>query len=434
MNHEFEIVVIGAGPAGIAAAVSAAEHDMRVALVDDNPSAGGQIWRTNQGESNQDHSHGSTAAEWRNRLRNANITSLHGWSVFDQIAPRALCAESRGEMAEIRFDKLILATGARERFLPFPGWTLPGVIGVGALQAMVKTGLPIRDARVVIAGSGPLLLAIASALQSAGARVICICEQASVTRLAPFALSLAAFPGKIAEGLRYKVATRRTPYHTSSWPIRATGTDRLQEVTLSIGGKHRTIPCDYLACGFHLVPNVELPALLGCTLADGAVLIDEWQCTSIQDVYCAGEPTGISGLELSLIEGQIAGLAAALHEEKARSLFTQRRKYRGFARRLAAAFALRPELKTLPEESTLLCRCEDVPYGAVRRHHSWRSAKLQTRCGMGPCQGRVCGSAAEFLLGWTADYTRPPIFPVAVSSLACLQSDRNANIEHTHAI
>ena len=150
---------------------------------------------------------------------------------------------------------------------------------------------------------------------------------------------------------------------------------------------------------------------------NGLVSVDDFQQTSLENIFCAGEPTGIGGLELSLVEGQIAGLAAAGKAELARGLFAQRRKLSRFATRLAKAFALRPELKALPKDETLLCRCEDVPYGAARKHLSWRAAKLHTRCGMGPCQGRVCGSAAEFLLGWNVDSVRPPVFPALVSSL-----------------
>jgi D-hydroxyproline dehydrogenase subunit alpha len=434
MTHEFEVVVVGAGPAGIAAAVSAAEHGIRVALVDDNPSAGGQIWRASHGHAGPATGHGKTAGRWRERLQSANIARLQGWSVFDQTSPNTLRAERGGEVAEFRFEKLILATGARERFLPFPGWTLPNVVGAGALQAMMKGGMPVRGKRVVIAGSGPLLLVVAAALRSAGAEVVCICEQAPASRLAAFAFSLVAHPGKIAEGIRYRAATWKTPFHTSSWPVQANGEERLQAVELSIRGQSKMIACDYLACGFHLVPNIELAAMLGCKIENGAVAVDENQLTSVPNIYCAGEPTGIGGLELSIVEGEIAGLASAEQSEKARILFPRRQKFAAFATRLAHAFALRTELRQLPEDKTLLCRCEDVTYGAVRGHHSWRAAKLHTRCGMGPCQGRICGAAAEFLLGWNANSVRPPVLPVLVSSLMSSQPDREAEYENTHAV
>jgi NADPH-dependent 2,4-dienoyl-CoA reductase/sulfur reductase-like enzyme len=432
MTHQFETLVVGSGPAGIAAAVCAAEYGVRVGLIDDNPSAGGQIWRASSGKADDSH-HGS-AAQWRSRLLAARITRLQGWSVFDQPSSHTLRAERCGEVTDVHFENLVLATGARERFLPFPGWTLPNVMGVGAIQAMVKCGLPILGKRVVVAGSGPLLLAVAAFLKSAGAQVVCICEQASASQLLPFALALTATPGKIVEGLRYRAATLDIPFHTSAWPLQATGDSQVRAVTLSILGKAKQIDCDYVACAFHLVPNVELAALIGCEITAGEVIVDEWQQTSVPHVYCAGEPTGIGGLELSLIEGQIAGLAVAEQKEKARALFSQREKFRCFAARLASAFALRPELKTLPTENTLLCRCEDVAFGAVRQHHSWRAAKLHTRCGMGPCQGRICGAAAEFLLGWNASSVRPPLFPALISSLASSRAHNESELQNTHDV
>ena len=416
MMHEFETLVVGGGPAGIAAAVCAAEHGVRVGLIDDNPSAGGQIWRGSA--KGTDNSHRGSATGWQHRLNNPRITRLQGWSVFEQASSGSLRAEHNSNLADLRFEKLILATGARERFLPFPGWTLPNVMGVGAIQAMVKAGLPVHGKRVVIAGSGPLLLAVAAFLKSAGAKVVCVCEQASASQLLPFAIGLVKTPGKIIEGVRYKAATLDVPFHTSAWPVEALGDRKLNAVTLSVHGKTKTLDCDYLACGFHLVPNTELAALVGCELSNGAVVVDEWQQTSVSNIYCAGEPTGIGGVELSLTEGQIAGLVVAGQKEKAHALFGQRKQFTRFAAGLAQAFALRSELKVLPTETTLICRCEDVAYGAVRQHHSWRAAKLHTRCGMGPCQGRICGTATEYLLGWNAGSVRPPIFPALVSSLA----------------
>jgi NADPH-dependent 2,4-dienoyl-CoA reductase/sulfur reductase-like enzyme len=431
MTQHFQTLVVGSGPAGIAAAVCAADHGVRVGLVDDNPTPGGQIWRSQRGQAGPDASHDGEAAKWRKRLLAASIVRLQGWSVFDQPSPNMLRVERRGEVADLQYENLILATGARERFLPFPGWTLPNVMGVGAIQAMVKSGLPVHGKRVVVAGSGPLLLAVAASLKAAGATVVCICEQASLGQLAPFAFSLPATSGKIGEGLRYKTATWGVPFHTSSWPIEASGDAQLREVVLSVRGNPRHIACDYLACGFHLVPNIELAALLGCGLANGAAVVDEWQQSTVPGIFCAGETTGIGGLELSLIEGQIAGLAAAGQQDQAHGLFAQRRRLSRFAARLAKAFALRSELKSLPLDSTLLCRCEDVPYGTARQHRSWRSAKLLTRCGMGRCQGRICGAAAEFLLGWKADSVRPPILPALISSLAAPPAAHETSLEIT---
>jgi D-hydroxyproline dehydrogenase subunit alpha len=214
-----------------------------------------------------------------------------------------------------------------------------------------------------------------------------------------------------------------TRLKTGCWPVAARGDDRLRAVTLRQGGKQWDVDCDYLACGFHLVPNTELPSLLGCRIAEGFVVTDGTMRTSCADVYCAGEPTGIGGVDLSLLEGQIAGLAAAGLEARAQQFAEKRRARMGFIRTLRDACELNPQLRGLPADETLVCRCEDVRCGALRKRSSWREAKLHTRCGMGPCQGRICGTATEFLFGWEADSVRPPVFPALVSSLAELPGE-----------
>jgi D-hydroxyproline dehydrogenase subunit alpha len=411
-SQRFDVLVIGAGPAGMAAALRAAECGVRVGLVDDNARSGGQIWRGSSDEHSED------AARWGKRLRNADATKLYGMRVFHRPEAGVLLAEGPHDLCELRYTNLVVATGARERFLPFPGWTLPNVMGAGGLQAMVKSGLPIRGKRVVIAGTGPLLLAVAAYLRKQGAEIPMICEQASWSRLAQFGAALLGYPEKIAQALQLKKQLAGIPFATSSWPLAARGGPALESVTISRNGKTRVIPCDYLACGFHLVPNLELHSLLGCRISGSYVQVDEFQETSAKAVFCAGEPTGIGGVELALVEGQIAGLAAGGRAPEAREMFGERRRARRFARMLDRTFGLRPELRDLPSAETIVCRCEDVSYGRLQKHGSWRAAKLQTRCGMGPCQGRVCGPATQFLFQWNPDSVRPPVFPARVESLA----------------
>jgi D-hydroxyproline dehydrogenase subunit alpha len=409
----FDVLVIGGGPAGMSAAVRAAEFGVRVGLVDDNPTLGGQIWRA-EFESGCDQN----ATRWSDLLRGPEVTKLCGLRVFHQPEAGALLAEGTDGVFELRYSNLVIATGARERFLPFPGWTLPNVMGAGGLQAMVKSGLPIRGKRVVVAGTGPLLLAVASYLRKQGAEIPLICEQASWSSLARFSAALWRYPGKIAQGLQLKKELAGIPLAANSWPLAAHGDQTLESVTISRNGTAELIPCDYLACGFHLVPNPELPALLGCKMIDGYITVDDFQQTSVQGVFCAGEPTSIGGVDKALVEGQIAGLAAVGETKAARKLFGERRKARRFARMLNRTFSLRSELKELPSPDTIVCRCEDVLYSRLQEHRSWRAAKLQTRCGMGPCQGRICGPATQFLFQWNPDSVRPPVFPARVESLA----------------
>jgi len=292
---------------------------------------------------------------------------------------------------------------------------------------MVKQGLPIRGKRVVVAGTGPLLLAVAAYLRKHGAQVPVLCEQAPWSRLAGFATALVSEPTKISQALRLTGELAGVSFAANSWPLAAHGQNQLETVTISRSGKSQDIPCDYLACGFHLVPNIELPLLLGCRIHEGFVHVDDLQQTSISNIFCAGEPTAIGGVDLALAEGQIAGLAASGHAASAQ-LFRQRERARRFARVLDRTFRLRDELKHLPSPETFVCRCEDVPFSRLRNHASWRAAKLHTRCGMGPCQGRICGPASEFLFNWRPDSVRPPIFPVRVENLAALDDSQRLAI------
>jgi len=410
VSQQFDVLVVGGGPAGIAAAVTASECGARAGIVDDNAALGGQIWRGAQDGHTE-------AVAWVERLLAAGVTKLCGRRVFHQSESGVLLAEGAEDVCELGYKKLILATGARERFLPFPGWTLPGVMGAGGLQAMVKSGLPVSGKRVVVAGSGPLLLAVAAYLRKQRAEVAIICEQASWIKLARFAVGLASFGGKIAQAMELKRELGGIAFAANSWPVGAHGKEILESVTISRNGKEETIRCDYLACGFHLVPNVELALLLGCETLGGYVSVDDFQETSVREIFCAGEPTGIGGVDLALVEGQIAGLAAAGRADEARRFFPQRRKLQRFERVLEKTFEPRPELQRLPQSGTFVCRCEDVSYSRLRQYSSWRAAKLQTRCGMGACQGRVCGPAAEFLFGWKVDSVRPPVLPVRVGSM-----------------
>src|SRR5713226_4279184 len=179
-QRRFDVLIVGMGPAGIAAACAAAVSGLDVGIVDDNPREGGQIWR---GEAPS-----KLAAEWIARFRAARIERLSETRVVDAPASGLLRAEYEDAPLDLRYGRLILATGARERFLPFPGWTLPGVMGAGGLQALVKGGVPIEGKRVVVSGSGPLLLAVAAYLKKRGAQVQCVLEQTPWTKLGVFGL------------------------------------------------------------------------------------------------------------------------------------------------------------------------------------------------------------------------------------------------------
>jgi NADPH-dependent 2,4-dienoyl-CoA reductase/sulfur reductase-like enzyme len=420
MSTDTEVLVIGSGPAGISAAASAAMHGRDVLLLDDNPAPGGQIWRESTVGEPKEPDDKQRKALLALRVSGARIFS--GWSVFDAPRERTLRAiQDTGadlHATDISYENLVLATGARERFLPFPGWTLPGVFGAGGLQALARGGFPVAGKRIVVAGTGPLLLPVAAHLRQMGGRVTTVAEQASRRQLARFSASLSRQPGKLIEGLQYRAASGGSRYRLGCWPVAALGSEKIEGVRLTDGERTWDEPCNLLACGFHLVPNTELASLLGCTLHDGVIEVDEIQQTSIPNVFAAGEPTGIAGLDSALLTGTMAGLAAAGKLEEAKALLPRRKKFERFAARLNAAFALRSELIALARPDTIVCRCEDVRYGALTAYKSWNDAKLQTRCGMGPCQGRVCGPATEALFGWRASSVRPPLIPVPLSAMS----------------
>lgn len=422
-----DVAVLGGGPAGLAAAAAAAESGASVLLVDGGARPGGQYWR---------HGPEPTDPQSQSGLH-------HGWPTFQRLVRRAesagatllarhhvqtVVADGAGWLVDclvgdepsasavgtaIRARRLVLATGAYDRQLPFPGWDLPGVMAGGGVQALLKAHGVLAGRRVVVAGTGPFLLPVAAGLVAAGAQVPLIAEANSPLHLAHYPGAVAASGPKLREVLSYAVrlARGRTAYRRRHAVIRALGTDRLQAVQVARldrrgrirPGTVRTVRCDLLAVGWGFTPQLDLANQLGCAGAIGAdgnlvVAVDRVQATSVPGVWAAGEVTGIGGADLAVVEGSIAGRAAA-QAPVPRSLIRRRARLRRFADALNAAFPV-PDflLDDLPGE-VLACRCEEVPVQAVREAvgelgaTDARTVKLLTRTGMGWCQGRVCGFA-----------------------------------------
>jgi NADPH-dependent 2,4-dienoyl-CoA reductase/sulfur reductase-like enzyme len=395
--------------------VSAGEAGARVVLVDDNAHVGGQIWRNRGGASTARQARG-----WLARLSGlGNVTHLAGSRIVAGVRPDTLLAETPAGAREVRFKSLILATGARELFLPFPGWTLSGVVGAGAFQALVKSGLEVRGKRVLVAGTGPLLLAVAALLRSRGAVVPMILEQAAGVKIGRFAMSLMGSPSKLMAAAWMRAGLLGTAYATDSYVMRVAREGALLRAGIRRGRGEISIDCDFVACGFGLIPNNELAGMLGCAVgAEGFVGVDAEQRTTVERVYAIGELTGIGGAEKAVLEGQIAGFAAVGKKSAASALARGMARSRAFVGRLNETFSPRPELFTLSEPGMIICRCEDVSHAAVAACVSARDAKLQTRCGMGPCQGRVWGPVLQRVFGTEAQMVRAPLFPTSVAMLA----------------
>ncbi len=404
-----DVVVIGAGPAGLAAAVHATEAGARVTVVDRSSHPGGQIWRHREPDALP-----AVARQWLERFRTSGAEYLSETAVWAAGPEGVSLVGPRGAL-ELHARSIVLATGARELFLPFPGWTLPNVFGVGGLQAFIKSGLSVRGRRVVIAGSGPLLFPVAATVAAGGGHLLAVYEHAQRRRVVAFAAGLWRSPAKLADALAYRSAFRGAPFRTGAWIERAQGRACLERVTMTDGRRRWSMECDVLATAGGLIPNVEVGVALGCTVSGGAIVVDERQGTSVAGVFAAGECTGVAGEEAALIEGAVAGLAAT-GGAPGRWL-RPARAGRAFARRLNAAFAPRPEVIARADGDTVVCRCEDVRRGDLRPEWGARQAKLATRAGMGACQGRVCGAALELMFGWDAPRARAPLVPVPTAAL-----------------
>ncbi|CAB3746999.1 FAD/NAD(P)-binding oxidoreductase [Burkholderia puraquae] len=403
-----DVAIVGAGPAGLSAARAAARSGATVAIVDDNPRVGGQIWR--QGAA---ATPAPAAAERLAVLRQPNVKHLAATRIVAEMQPGTLLLEDDERGLLLDFQTLILCCGARELLLPFPGWTLPGVTGAGGLQALIKYGLDVRGQRTVIAGSGPLLLASAATARQAGARVSHVLEQAAWGSVAGFAAELWRWPSKLAQAAKLVTAAYRADAHV----VEAFGDKRLERARIRQGDREFEVDCDRLACGFGLVPNTVLPSHLGCRIDNGAVAVDAHQRTSRDGFFAAGECTGVGGSELAMVEGEIAGLAATGQTAQLSAVVARRAHWQAFADAVHERFAIREPIRRLARPDTLLCRCEDVRFDAVARAPGWTAAKLQSRCGMGACQGRVCGTAAQALFGWTPPVPRTPLVPARVGTL-----------------
>lgn len=448
----YDLAVIGAGPAGIAAAATAASAGLGVALVDAAARPGGQFHRHSA-----DAEPPAAVRGVRDLAGVDHLAEHRVWAVAragDGFAVHALVGERSPSAVTVHARSLLIATGGYDRQLPFPGWDLPGVLTAGGAQAVVKGDGVLPGRRVVVAGSGPFLLPVAAGLAGAGSRVVGVYEAARPTRFARHLPAVAGNPGKLLEAAGYHATLlrHRVPYRTGRAVVAAHGDGRLKAVTVAalarsgavVQGSERQVECDALAVGYGFTPQLELLLQLGCatrTDSDGSLVaeVDAAQRTSQPGVYAAGEVTGVGGAELAKVEGTLAGLAASGQAGPAR-LLRRRAALRRFAAALHDVYRPPAGWPGWLGDDTVVCRCEEVP--AARLRHAVqvlgatdaRSAKLLTRAGMGRCQGRVCGYAAACLVAHTAGRavsdadlaglaSRPLAQPVPLGLLADVKED-----------
>ncbi|MFJ4834686.1 FAD-dependent oxidoreductase [Streptomyces sp. NPDC088747] len=449
MTDRPHLVVIGAGPAGLAATLAAAARGIRVTLIDSAAEAGGQFyrrpaaafgarrpralhhqWRTwerlarglAQGVEAGTVEHLAGHHVWLVERGASGVAGAAGGAPSGAFTVHALTGPLQEAPVTIRGDAVLLATGGYEKVLPFPGWTLPGVVTAGGAQAMLKGSLAVPGRTAVVAGTGPLLLPVATGLAAAGVEIAALVESADPRTLARKAGALAAQPGKVAEGAQYAIQLLRHRVRLLSrhTVVEAHGDERLTAVTVAAldtegrvrAGSERRIACDTLAVGHGMLPHTDLAESLGCRIDGLVVHADAEQRTDVPGVWAAGETTGIGGSALSLAEGHIAGhsVAARLNgREPDPREWARAAKSRTGAREFFAAietvYAPPAHWADQVTDDTVVCRCEEVTGGQIREAvgelgaGDVRTVKLLTRAGMGWCQGRICEPAVAGLAG-----------------------------------
>lgn len=467
-----EVIVVGAGPAGLSAAINAANSGCEVLVIDNGNRLGGQYWRHMSKErdslNHSLHYDFGKAAKLRDAvLSHERITVKTQTQIWSATATEngvvlyALAPRNLGDIpTEIAFETqhLILATGAYDRALPFPGWDIPGVMTPGAAQSLLKGHGVVAGKKMVIAGTGPFLLPVASSLAEQGVEIVGLFEAHSPRRWLRYLSVVLSNFGKLFEGFHYARILKRhavrmkfgfaviEAHAGDAGILNAVTVMRIRPDFTIVVGSEKKIECDAATIGWGFTPDTSLASALGLPQKvdmDGAVVVgvDERQvalANSEMSVHAAGEITGVGGALLSQHEGAIAGLSCALlrgkitekqYRESTKNICASRMLAEKFARALKDVYIVPDGWRTWVTPSTLICRCEEVSCGqvdvAVKELgvRNSRDVKLFSRVGMGMCQGRVCGrNIADYLGADDADRIRnarrPIIAPITLGELA----------------
>lgn len=455
---EFDLAIIGAGPAGLAAAITAANAGLSVALLDEQPRPGGQIYRDVSRASadrawvlGTDYLHGTTLTS---ALANSSVQHIPGavvWAIEDGFQ---LSYTENGRATQIAARRVLLATGALERPMPVPGWTLPGVMTAGAAQILLK-GSGVLARRAVLAGSGPLLYLVAAQMVRAGVPPLALVETQTRTDLMR---AMRHLPGALrgwrglVKGLGLLGELRRAGVarFTGADGLAVEGTEKAEALHFRSGGKTHRIACDTVLLHHGVVPNTQAARSLGIahrwSEAQHAFtpVLDAWGATERTGVFIAGDGAGIGGAMVAEIAGRLAALKLAEEaghltiadrDAQAAPLLRARSREGAIRPFLDAAYPPCPEALE-PADDTVICRCEEITAGQIRQTAALgclgpNQAKSFTRAGMGPCQGRYCGLTVTSLLatatGRSPDVTgyyriRPPLKPVTLAELASMDT------------
>ena len=463
-----DVAVVGAGPAGLAAATLCAAHGLATTLFDEHPRAGGQIYRGVVDASSarrallgDEYVYGESLIQAFLGSGATHEPNATVWAAFPRVAAGielgvSIRSDTTSTTSLVPARAVILATGAQERPFPIPGWTLPGVMGAGAAQILLKTAGLVPSGRVILAGCGPLLWLVASQLLAAGVTIDAVLETTPRGRLRA---ALAHAPGFVASSYfrrgvelarRVRRQTRVVEYVTS---LAAEGDGRVAVIRFVADGVAQQLPVDTLLLHQGVVPGLNLSGAAGCALrwdaaqACFAPVVDAWGGTTVPLLFIAGDGAGIEGACAAESRGRLAALAVA---NALGRIDGRTRDRHAHPHRHALALALRgrrfldalyspADAFRIPEGGTIACRCEEVTARqveeAARRCTGPNQAKALLRCGMGPCQGRGCGLTVTELIararGMSADEVgyfrlRFPAQPLPLGELARLPSSPDA--------
>jgi NADPH-dependent 2,4-dienoyl-CoA reductase/sulfur reductase-like enzyme len=454
VTEQVRLAIVGAGPAGLAAAIEAAELGLPATLIDVYPRPGGQYFKqlpaqfqvaATSGDDGQALLADLTSAGVR--VRNDTVV----WGIFpnEEGPGYLLCLYGpEGTARRLGVERVILAPGAYDRPLPFPGWTLPGVMTAGAAQILVKSQRVLPGQRVLLSGTGPLQLALASQLISGGAEVVAILDANRFPWGAWKHVGAVRGQGeRLREGWEYWQTIRRAsvPMRWGHTVVRAEGEGQVEQAVIGpVGGAaSETVQVDTICLGYGFVPAVQLSAQAGCEhdyrrgLGYYAPRRDEWLQTTLPGLFVAGDGAGIGGKDVALWEGRLAAMAAAsqlgqtLAGDRLETVRRELSREQRFAAVLDTLFPFPPALWDLMTDGTILCRCEEITLGEVRQAvadgaTTPNAVKGLTRAGMGRCQGRMCfGAVAHVVARETGQPVedvgtltpRPPVVPIPLEGL-----------------
>jgi NADPH-dependent 2,4-dienoyl-CoA reductase/sulfur reductase-like enzyme len=462
LKASYELAVVGAGPAGLAAATLAAELGIDTLLLDEQDGPGGQIYRaitrsplSERAILGADYWQGAALLAPFRASGAAYLPAAAVWSVSRALE---IGVSAGGTARLIQAKHVILATGALERPFPIPGWTLPGVMTAGAAQILLKSSGLVAEGRIVLAGSGPLLWLVAAQYLRAGAAIAALLDTTPRANRSTALAQLPAFltSSYFAKGLALMREVKgRVPLVRDVTALAALGRGRLETVVYrKADGSERQLPASLLLLHQGVTPNLNLANASGCAQAwDERQLcfkpvVDGWGASSIDGVAIAGDGAGIAGAAAAEHRGRLAALAAAARLGRIAPAERERhaRAHRAALARAERGRAFLDELYRpakafrVPQGDVVVCRCEEVRaseiVAAVALGCSGpNQMKSFLRCGMGPCQGRLCGLTVSELIADARGVSpaavgyyrlRPPVKPITLAELAGLPKSSEA--------